>query len=288
MKLPAIAGAVSALVLAASAPAAAAPSYDACTGTIASLPASITTQGTWCLKKDLSTALASGYAISVDTNNVTIDCNGFKLGGLAAGAATQTQGIVSEDRANVTVRDCRVRGFLRGIWLSGSKGGHLVEDTVVEGATHVGMIVEGSGSIVRRSRIVDTGGSTHACCQGMATGLQTTGMVDILDNTIAGVMPLDAGEWGSSNPVGILLTGGDGSRIIGNRVSDVVGTGVAVATSIQLYQTQRVDVSRNFLLGGGYGVMCESTKSLVYDNHISGGYTLATWQCGGTGNQVVD
>ena len=86
----------------------------------------------------------------------------------------------------------------------------------------------------------------------------------------------------------ILLTGGDGSRIIGNRVSDVVGTGVAVATSIQLYQTQRVDVSRNFLLGGGYGVMCESTKSLVYDNHISGGYTLATWQCGGTGNQVVD
>ena len=288
MKLPAFAGALCALALAASTPAVAAPSFDACTGTIASLPATITTQGTWCLKNDLSAPLASGYAITIETNNVTIDCNGFKLGGLAAGAATQARGIVAEDRANVTVRDCRVRGFLVGVWLPGAKGGHLVEDTVVEAATHAGMIVQGSGSIVRRSRILDIGGSTHACCLGMAVGLSMTGMVDILDNSIVGVLPLDNGEWGSGNPVGIQLAGGDGSRIIGNRVSDVVGTGIAIATSIQLTQTLRVDVTRNYLLGGGYGVMCESAKSLVYDNHISGGFTLATWQCGGTGNRVVD
>ncbi|HEY0661599.1 MAG TPA: hypothetical protein VGD21_09825, partial [Lysobacter sp.] len=60
------------------APAQAAQSYDNCTGFIDSLPATITTQGTWCLRKDLSTAMSSGNAITIATNNVTIDCNDFK------------------------------------------------------------------------------------------------------------------------------------------------------------------------------------------------------------------
>ena len=66
----------------------AAQSYDNCTGFITSVPAVISTQGTWCLKQDLATAIASGNAISVNANNVTLDCNDFKLGGLAAGAGT--------------------------------------------------------------------------------------------------------------------------------------------------------------------------------------------------------
>src|SRR5690606_14995164 len=65
-------------------PARAADDYDACAGFIDSVPATITSQGVWCLRKDLSTAIASGSAITIATNNVTIDCNGFKLGGLAA------------------------------------------------------------------------------------------------------------------------------------------------------------------------------------------------------------
>ena len=67
-------------------PALAAESYDNCTGYIESLPASISTQGTWCLRKDLATGMASGNAIEVKANNVVIDCNDFKIGGLAAGA----------------------------------------------------------------------------------------------------------------------------------------------------------------------------------------------------------
>src|SRR5690606_24652633 len=79
--------------LAATQPARAAQSYDACTGFIDSVPATISTQGVWCLRKDLSTNITSGNAITIATNNVTIDCNDFKLGGLAAGNGSNAFGI---------------------------------------------------------------------------------------------------------------------------------------------------------------------------------------------------
>ena len=78
-------------------PASAAESYDNCAGFITSLPAVISSQGTWCMKQDLATAVTSGFVITVATNNVTIDCNNFKLGGLAAGAGTQASGIFANN-----------------------------------------------------------------------------------------------------------------------------------------------------------------------------------------------
>src|SRR6187200_130915 len=107
----------------------AAEGYDACTGFIDSLPATITTQGTWCLRKDLSTAIAAGTAITLATNNVTLDCNGFKLGGLSGGADSQATAVSALERLNIAVRHCSIRGFSVGVSLAGlSTGGHLVED----------------------------------------------------------------------------------------------------------------------------------------------------------------
>ena len=65
-----------------------AETWHACRGFIDALPATITTQGTWCLRRDLTISLASGEAITIAANNVTIDCNDYKIGGLGAGAAT--------------------------------------------------------------------------------------------------------------------------------------------------------------------------------------------------------
>ena len=111
----------------------AAESHDSCTGFIDSLPATIATQGTWCLRNNLSTSIASGTAIRIGANNVTIDCNGFKIGGLAAGPGTETIGIHVSYRLNATVRNCAIRGFNRGIHLSGTGGGgHLIEDNTID------------------------------------------------------------------------------------------------------------------------------------------------------------
>src|SRR5688500_982965 len=107
----------------------AAESYDNCTGFIDSLPATISTQGTWCLRKDVSTSMTSGIAITVAANNVTVDCNDFKIGGLAAGNDSSAFGIFT-DRQNVTVRHCSIRGFFYGIYLIGA--GNLIEDNLLD------------------------------------------------------------------------------------------------------------------------------------------------------------
>ena len=98
----------------------AAESFDNCTGFIDTLPTTISTQGTWCLRKDVATSLSSGSAITINAPNVTIDCNGFKIGGLGAGPNSRTTGILSVNRNNVTVRNCAVRGFFIGLDLTGA------------------------------------------------------------------------------------------------------------------------------------------------------------------------
>ncbi len=82
---------------------------------IDSIPFIITVQGIYCLTGNLASSLTSGEMITVATNNVTIDMNGFKLGGLAAGTATLANGIFALDRRNITIRNGSIRGFLRGI-----------------------------------------------------------------------------------------------------------------------------------------------------------------------------
>lgn len=172
----------------------AAQDYDNCTGFVDSLPATISTQGTWCLRRDLSTGLSSGAAITIAANNVTLDCNDFKLGGLTAGIATQTVGVLVLDRSNNTVRNCAVRGFLRGIRMTGSH--HVAEDNRLEGNTATGILMTSAGSsLIRRNRIVDTGGTPHA---SSARAISTLGTVDILDNIIHGVLPTSGGGDGRS------------------------------------------------------------------------------------------
>ena len=93
---------------------------------ITTLPTIIAAQGIYCFTGHLSTAITSGNAIDIQTNNVILDLNGFKLGGLAAGAGTTAIGIHALDRQNITIKNGTVRGFLRGIQLeaSGPSQGH--------------------------------------------------------------------------------------------------------------------------------------------------------------------
>src|SRR6187549_1930197 len=93
----ALVGALALLPLAPSARAA--ESFDACTAYVTSLPATLSTAGRYCLTKDLSTAMTSGNAIEVTANNVTLDCNGFRIGNLGGGPDAFTWGVYT-DRTN--------------------------------------------------------------------------------------------------------------------------------------------------------------------------------------------
>jgi len=246
---------------------------------ITSLPATISTQGVYCLKQDLATAIGSGNAISINTNNVTLDCNHFKVGGLAAGLATQAKGISASARANIVVRNCNVRGFRTGISLGGS--GHVVESNRLDGNLQHGILVQGENSTVRGNRVFDTGGVDVA-----SRGIETSGAVDIIDNTVSGVETADGSGFAAT---GILALSSPGGSVKGNIVRGVTGDNgafaIALAYSPKVSVRQNVMFSPSHLLGNN-GVFCFSGASVVADNSILG-FTAAAQGCSPHGANLI-
>ena len=263
-------------------PSHAAQSYDNCTGFITSLPATITTQGTWCLNADLTTAITSGNAITVAANNVTIDCNDFKLGGLAAGAGTQTYGIVANTRDNLTIRRCNIRGFYEGTQLNNGSG-HLVEDNRFDSNTSLGIDVTSNRSIIRRNLVIATGGSTAA---GPSYGIYSYSSVDVLDNTVNGVTASGT----NNDAFGIFTSSNPDGRISGNSVRGLVKMGTGVAYGIYNGNSGRITLRNNDVVGdgsaGSIGLLCATAQGRATGN-VVGGFTNTIVNCSGTNNEIV-
>jgi len=262
-----------------------AETFSTCSGFIVSLPTVISTQGTWCLKQDLATAVASGSAITINTNNVTIDCNNFKLGGLAAGLGTSARGIYAQDRLNATVRHCNIRGFETGIYFGGTtSGGHVIEDNAFDGNTYGAMYIQGDGSLVQRNRVFDTGGATTGPQD--TTPIWTVDSVDIFDNTVANVFTSGA----SASAYGIYTDANKSGRIIGNGVRGVVASVGSVAYGIRSANSDRVTLRDNDVVGDATalskGLRCTSTNGRARDNVVSG-FGTGIDTCSNDGGNVV-
>ena len=173
-------------ILAWSGHATAGESYDNCSGFIDSLPATIASEGVWCLRRHLYTSQTSGIAINVDAENVTIDCNGFRLSGLGGGAQTQAYGIANrqDNRTNATVRHCRVQGFFRGVYLSGT--GHRVEHNSFDLNTVAIELITHDLTVIRHNRINDAVGRAGYAPQGIRARYAR-----IEDNVLSGALVLE-------------------------------------------------------------------------------------------------
>ena len=246
---------------------------------IDSVPAVISSQGVYCLKKHVNGALASGAAISVTTNNVTIDCNEFKIGNLAAGPATQATGILATGRNNVTVRNCGVRGFQTGIALV--DGQYRVEDNRLDYNTRTGILVSGSGSAVRGNEVVATGGGT-APGTSQVEGIRASGGLDVVDNNITGVV---GAAGANGNVYGILADDMDAGLIRNNRVRELAPTGSGFRRGIWVTNGNRVTVKSNTVVLNGSllsldaGIRCGDgliLNGVAQDNTILGTGVLGT------------
>jgi hypothetical protein len=257
------------LLLSAPLAARAAESYDNCTGFITSVPTVINTQGTWCMKSDLATAITSGNAITINNNNVTVDCNDFKLGGLAAGISTSTNGIFAFNRSNFTVRHCSIRGFYVGVELGGaSGGGHAIEDNRFDSNTFIAIDIQGDGSVVRRNLVSNSGGSTNNV---NAYGIATSGSANVLDNSVSGVIAASGGNGSASGIATFLDAEG---QVSGNGVRGVIKDGTGVATGIENINSGRIVLRNIDVIGDGSaastGLYCENSDSSANDNVIGG------------------
>jgi len=235
---------------------------------ITTLPATISQQGLYCLAQDFSTSATSGNAITINTNNVTIDCNDRRLGGLAAGAGTVANGIHASGRANITVRNCQVRGFRYGISLHGS--GHTVEDNRLDGNTTIGIYVGGEGSVVRGNRVRETGG--NAAHTG-PKGIRTVDNVDIIDNTVTGVV---ATAGSGESAWGIDTWKNHRGVIAGNRIRGVRADGSAPAHGISNSVSGRISLVENRIINAGpaniasSAMSCSDADGIATGNHVNG------------------
>ena len=216
---------------------------------ITALPTTITSQGVFCLKRSigLSPGLLTGAAIDIQTNNVIIDLNGFKIGNLSAGAGTEAWGIQAVDRKNIVIKNGTVRGFFGAVEFSGvNSSGHVIEDMLFDRNTEVGIFAAGTGSVIRRNQIVLIGGSTVEESDS-AFGIIVNGSnMRILDNDI---LELFADEDGTVEAISVLSS--SGTVVQGNRISN----------------EQLPDLPAG--LGGGISVFSGGVGGTnVRDNHI--------------------
>lgn len=215
----------------------AANSYDSCVNYIDAVPIVISTPGRWCLRHDVTTNAAGIRAIDIETNNVTIDCNGFRLSNLPAGPGTLSTGLSAWGFSNVTVRSCTIEAFSIGILITGSPpgagrppgSGHVIEKNRLTQNRFSGINVVAFGSVIRGNIVTNTdrrpGGS-------QAWGIRALGGVDVLDNVVDGIA--DDGVVTGFAPTGIWTAdfaglnpdiASNGMRIAGNRVRNLVARG---------------------------------------------------------------
>jgi len=185
---------------------------------ITSVPVVITVQGIYCFTGHLNTAQTHGAAIEIATNNVILDLNGFKLGGLAAGSATNAIGVYANNRQNITIKNGTIRGFAWGIHLvdQGVSQGHVIEDIRADLNTYTGIDVRGSGHIIRNNQVVTTGGSTALTSSGVAYGIFAAGTgIRVLNNDVINTFHSGAGSaWAIS------LRGAVSSLAVNNRITE--------------------------------------------------------------------
>ncbi|HEY0661018.1 MAG TPA: hypothetical protein VGD21_06845 [Lysobacter sp.] len=248
------------------APAKAAESYDNCTGFIESLPATISTQGTWCLRKHLYTSMTSGAAITVATDNVTIDCNNFRVSGLGAGAVTYASGIANNrdqwdstlQRNNTIVRRCRIQGFAYGANLYGA--GVLVENNRFD---------HNQGGI----NVIGTGSSSACWIRGNFVNDGSEGIrgyrCNVQDNTVSNIT--GNSDYYQTPVIGIYVADG---IVQGNRINGLLNTNLADGWTVGIKMASGGIVRRNTLTnaisvrGQGIrgGTICRENDIQGYSN----------------------
>lgn len=265
-----------AILLGAAAPAQA--EITQCTN-ITTLPTTISTQGVYCLKQDLSTSITSGPAITIAVNNVTLDCNDWKIGGLAGGIETDASG-VSSTKLNTTIRNCGIRGFNTGIKLSG-EGGYLVEDNRLDHNTQTGLYLRGDSNIARRNRITDTGGMPlSSTSYGIYLNNATATLV--ADNLITN-LTVTGNAAGRGSVYGVEMTSSKHNEIARNVIANILPAGDGSAygthgssgwevTSVRDNTALNPEATKGTAFDGG------NDKSLCQGN-TSHGFTRAMAWC---------
>ena len=213
-----------------------------------------------------STTMNSGNAIKIRANNITIDLNGYKLGGLAAGDGTHARGIYAFQRKNITIKNGIIRGFTISIFLDDispftTSSGHVVKNILADQNTEEGIRVIGLGNTVSQNRVVDTGGST---LRDSAFGIVVVGSgAKVMNNKISKTTAQS-----TDDARGVSMGSVNYSLVQNNTVTDTrAATGNSYAVHIQ--NLTGVFLRNNNLANADNGVFFFSGSSGKYFNNLT-------------------
>ncbi len=254
------------------APAHAAP--GGCT-VITYLPYSITQPGCYCLAENMTVALGSGKAITINADNVVIDLDGYTIDNRSAGASTSAIGIYAVQRENITVRNGTLRGFYHGVSLAAESSttvsGLIVERMLIAESPEIGIrLYNASGGVVRDNTILNSSPVIpgHAGVGILASGPNLW----IHDNTVVGTSTrgrgMDSGIQVGRAPNSVV----ERNKVGNNRLFEG-SRGIAVVES------DNVIVAGNRIAGVSYGLEYSSSTGKYRENITSG---VATPYAGGT------
>jgi hypothetical protein len=222
------------------------------------VPIVIKHPGSYVLGSNLVVKNPNVNAILVDTDNVTIDLNGFAIIGPNVGATGKGSGIVTtSSRKNVVARNGSVRGFFDAaqacVSLDGENG--KAEDLRVQDCPQIGIFVS-HGGIVSGCQVSNSGSGIHTYGGALVTNNT------LFNNSWAGLGLNYGGStviWNTfrDNGVAIAVNGGDavicpieeqgqcgkGNRIEGNTLTKN-GVGIDLPGSDNFF-------ARNFLKANG-------------------------------------
>jgi parallel beta-helix repeat protein len=239
------------------------PTWAGCTS-ISTAGYTIKSAGSYCLAANL---VATSNGISINANNVDLDCGGYTIDGSAQAISTSKRGIVGTDRSGVTVHDCTTKGFIEGIRLTGT--GNNIHDNVVIAPTSRGIYVDGEENIIDNNRISDAGGTSNLSWG--AFGILASGPTIIRNNVVSGVVPT-AGS--NKSGYGIYTQHNDAGVLQGNTVRNVLGDNGQIAMALTAYNSANAVMQENILVNPpstyGYALFCSGAGSVTNGNIFQG------------------
>ena len=185
---------------------------------ITAVPYTIAAPGRYCLGTTLVYPSATGAAITIAADEVTLDLGWYgELKG-TAGARTRAVGVLARNQRRVKLRGGTIRGFRYGVLFSDNivrSEQHVIDGVKVWDSTAVGISLTGANSTITNNRVSNTGGDTP-----FAVGISQAG--SFVTMKFNGVWRTAAWQPGGY-AAGFDLTHGSNQIVFRNSANEVTG-----------------------------------------------------------------
>ncbi|MBW3015350.1 tandem-95 repeat protein [Candidatus Woesearchaeota archaeon] len=152
------------------------------------------TDGEWC----------DSHGIIIGADNITLDCAGYSITGVGYLNGT-AYGIFTNNKANLTIKNCYVNNFSHGIYLSNIDNSTVYNDTINNSIVSGIFLYYSDLDNISSNNVYNTGNHTSSYNVGNGIGLYNGGENLIIDNYVYNSFTDLAGDYRAGN--GIYLTG---------------------------------------------------------------------------------